>query len=634
MKIYPYEVAGDAVTVNVPETYEDLEAFQAWLIEADRRGPVALDTETTGLDIYSDAFRLRAVQFGDARTGWVIHWERGGHFVHYAERALEYAKRFLIHNAPYDWCVLDRHTRFTIEDIAPRTTDTRLLAGLVDPRQPQEGGRGTALKPLSAYYVDPSAPDTQGDLTAVFRSLKLTKETGWAGIPLEHPTYNLYAGLDVILTARLEPALRAELERLEVRPRLIAYEHELARICAIMQRRGMVLDVDYTRKLSTQLQADEERYAAIAARYGVTNVNAPAQLREAFAGMGEVWLPDEWTKGSDRTPPQRKVDKAVLHRFADLNFQSGERKNLRKPNPLAEAIIRSKRAGKWRSSYAETFLATADAEGRIHPFINSMQARTGRMSITRPALQTLPSNDAMIRRCLLAEPGHVMVSTDFSAVEMRVLAALADVKQMKHGFQNASLYPKDLYPNGFDIHMYTARLVKGPDATKADRKMFKGAGFGKVYGGGYRGVARQTGAEPEDMRRTFAEYDRVFPEIQRMSRRWQREAYETGMVHVSVTGRRLPLDRDRAYAVVNYACQSAARDVLGQSMLNMEEAGLLDVLRLPIHDEVLASVPQAEAAEYARAIERCMTFDLYGVPIVADAEIGDRSWGSLYGADY
>lgn len=629
MRVHPYRVAGQSVEIKVPEDSFDLNAFRRWVTAANNRGPIALDTETTGLDIFSAGYRLRTVQFGDARTAWVIHYELGGIFAAAADWALRYINKFLIHNAPFDWCVLDRHTAESIESLAPRTIDTRLLAGLVDPRQPQEGGRGTALKPLSAWYVDPASPDTQGDLTAVFRSLKLTKETGWAGIPLDHPTYNLYAGLDVILTARLHPCLMRELDMLSVRPKLIDYEHEIARICAVMQRKGLVLDVDYTRKLAEDLGTEALSYAAKALRYGVSNVNAPAQVREALVAMGETWGPTERTASG-----ALKVDKAVLHRFADLDFQSGEPLGSRRPNPLAAAVLRSKRAGKWKVSYADTFLETADALGRIHPFINSMQARTGRMSITRPALQTLPSSDQMIRRALLADEGEVMVSCDFSAVEMRVLAALADVKEMKRGFQHADSYPKDEYPNGFDIHMFTARLVKGPDATKADRKMFKGAGFGKVYGGGYKGVARQTGADPEDMRRTFAEYDRVFPEIRRMSNRWQREAYETGMVHVSVTGRRLPLDRERAYAVVNYACQSAARDVLGQSLLNLEEAGLLGNLRLPIHDEVLASVPRAEAADYAKEIERCMTFDLFDVPIVAEAEIGKRSWGSLYGADF
>jgi DNA polymerase-1 len=616
VKVYPYDIAGDPVTVKVPETHDDYEAFWSWFLAAVRRGPVALDTETTGLDIYAPGYRLRTVQFGDQRDAWVLRYELGGMASLMARRALETSDaRFQIHNAPFDWAVLDRHAATPIEDLAPRTIDTRLKAGLIDPRQPQEGGRGTGLKPLSAYYLDPSAPDTQGDLTAVFRSLKLTKSTGWAGIPLDHPTYLLYAGLDVILTARLDVALDAELAKLEVRPALVAYEHEIARICAIMQRTGMVLDVEYTRNLDAQLAHDAEHFEGLARRYGVSNVNAPAQLRAALWGMGECW--DDATASG-----QLKVDKAVLHRFADLDQNSGQRLGARTPNPLAEALIRSKRAGKWRSAYTQTFLDVADSDGRVHCFINSMQARTGRMSVTRPALQTLPSGDAMIRRCLLAEPGHVMVSTDFNAVELRVLAALGDVKRMKEAINS-----------GEDLHSFTARLVFGPDFTPKHRKISKGIAFSKVYGGGAATTSRQTGAPIEDVRRAMAAYDRVYPEVRRLSNRWQREAYETGMVHVSVTGRRLPLDRDRTYAVVNYGVQSAARDCLGQSLINLEEAGLLPYMRLPIHDEVLCSVPEAEAAEYAKAVEDCMTFDLYGVPIEAEAEIGRRSWGSLYGAD-
>jgi DNA polymerase-1 len=618
VKIYPYEIAGELVTVKVPETYDDLQEFQAWFAEADRRGPIALDTETTGLDIYSPGYRLRTIQFGDRRTAWVILYELGGHFVAAALWALRRGRKFQIHNAPFDWAVIDRHAGIAIESLAPRTIDTRLKAGLVDPRQPQEGGRGTALKPLSAYYVDPAAPDTQGDLTAVFRSLKLTKATGWAGIPLDHPTYLLYAGLDVLLTARLDIELDRELAALDVRPRLVQYEHEIARICAIMQRKGMVLDVEYTRTLDASLQAEAAEFELKAQRYGVTNVNAPAQLREALGAMGETWLPDERTASG-----ALKVDKAVLHRFADIDLNSGAPLGTRTPNPLAEAIIRSKRAGKWRSAYTQTFLDTMDADGRVHAFIGSMAARTGRMSITRPALQTLPSGDAKIRRALLADEGEVIVSTDFAAVELRVLAALGDVKRMKEAITK-----------GEDLHSFTARLVFGEAFTAKHRKISKGIAFGKVYGGGAATISRQTGAPIEDVRRAMAAYDRVYPEVRRMSNAWQREAYETGMVHVSVTGRRLPLDRDRTYAVVNYGVQSAARDCLGQSLINLEEAGMLDALRLPIHDEVLASVPKAEAADYARTIQDCMTFDLYGVPIEAEAEIGGRSWGSLYGADF
>ncbi|MFE4860783.1 DNA polymerase [Streptomyces sp. NPDC056670] len=617
MITYRHQVAGEPVTVHVPETTEDLGEFWKWLYRARARGPIAIDTETTGLDIFSPTFRLRTVQFGDERDAWVILYERDGYHASYARDALMRCREILIHNASYDWLVLGQCAGIPLEESAPWTTDTRILAALCDPRQPQEGGIGTGLKPLSARWIDPAAPDTQGGLTKVFNSLGLTKETGWAAIPLTNPTFLLYAGLDVILTARLAPILRRELARLGVRPELVTYEHEIARLCATMQRTGLLVDQDYAAPLARRLAEESATYSAVAARYGVVSVGSPAQVAEALGAMGET-LTERTDSGA------LKVDKQVLLPLADLD-RDWQRIGARAPNPLAYAVLRAKRAAKWGTSYAERFMTKLSAAGRIHPTISPLAARTGRMSVT-DGLHQLPSSDHVIRRAILAEPGHVMISTDFQAIEMRVLAALADVKKMKAGFLSGG--------EKFDIHAYTARLIKGDAATPKDRKVFKGAGFGKVYGGGVTTIARQTGAPESEIAQAVAAYDRAFPEIKRASARWQRQAFQNGMVFVSATGRRLPLDRDRSYAVVNYACQSVARDVLGQAMLNVESAGLLEYCRLPIHDELLASAPAKEAEEIAREFQRCMTWTLYGVPIEAEVEIGGRSWGSLYGADY
>lgn len=615
MRVFRYAVAGDPVVVNVPENEDDLRAFFAWCQQADQRGiKIALDTETSGLDIFSPGYALRTVQFGDAHTAWVICWEWGGRFREAALWALRRMRAFLVHNAAFDWLVLDRHAGIALEELSAKTTDTRLLAALVDPRQPQDGGIGTGLKPLSGYYVDPAAPDTQGDLTAIFREQGLTKATGFARIDIRNPTYLLYAGLDVILTARLEPKLRSELTRLDVRPALEPYEHELAYICAYMMRTGFLLDTEYTTALASNLSAEEQRYREVAGRYGVENVNSTAQLADALRGMGED-LTERTASGA------LKVDKAVLLDLADLD-RDWKRVGARTANPLADAVIRAKRSGKWRSAYADTFLEVMSAEGRVHPFVNSLQARTARMSITRPALQTLPSSDWVIRRALLADPGHVMVSTDFTAVEMRVLAALAGVKRMKWAIDN-----------GHDLHDFTAEQVWGPGFTKQHRKVGKGIGFSKVYGGGAATTARQTGADEDDVRRAMAAYDAVYPEIKRFSNKLQREARWNGYVGLSATGRRLPVDRNRAYAIVNYVVQSTARDCLGNALIQAKEKGLLPLMRLPIHDEILASVPRENATEVAREFEQCMTFSLGGVRIEAEAEIGGQSWGSLYGAD-
>ncbi|MCX5398482.1 DNA polymerase [Streptomyces sp. NBC_00102] len=617
MQIFRHEVAGETITVRVPEDADDLEQFRKWLSRARLRGPVAVDTETTGLDVFSPTFRLRTVQFGDTRDAWVILYERGGYHASYARDALLRCREILIHNSAYDWLVIEQCAGIPFDDLAPYTTDTRILAALCDPRQPQEGGIGTALKPLSAKWIDPAAPDTQGGLTKVFNSLGFTKETGWANIPLTHPTFLLYAGLDVILTARLAPVLRRELGRLGVRPELVAYEHEIARLCATMQRTGLLVDQDYAAPLARRLAEETEKYSTVAARYGVTKVGSAGQVADALGGMGET-LTERTGSGA------LKVDKQVLLPLADLD-RDWQRIGAREPNPLAYAVLRAKRASKWGVTYAERFMSKLDAGGRLHSTISPLAARTGRMSVT-DGLHQLPSSDHVIRRAILAEPGHVMVSVDFQAIEMRVLAALANIKAMKSGFISGG--------EKFDIHAYTARLIKGDAATPKDRKVFKGAGFGKVYGGGIKTIARQTGATEAEIAQAVVAYDRAFPEIKRASARWQREAFQNGMVFVSATGRRLPLDRDRTYAVVNYACQSVARDVLGQAMLNVESAGLLEFCRLPIHDELLASVPARDAEEIAREFKRCMTWSLYGVPIEADAEIGGRSWGSLYGADF
>ncbi|WNI28613.1 DNA polymerase [Streptomyces sp. ITFR-6] len=618
MRHYTFPLLGREFPVSVPERPEDLAEFIAWVSR--QRERVAVDSESHGLQILSgDPEYIRMVQFGSADEAWNIPTELGEPFKEAARTAL----RILIagvgivgHNwHGFDAPALHVHLGVDYNELCRASRDTMLMSKLVDPRQVQEGGIGSSLKPLSDHYIDPKAADTQGDLTGVFRSLGLTKATGFSRIDLWHPIYQSYGGGDVILTARLLPKLMAELRTLGVPQRLVDYEHEVARICGHMQIRGLLLDQDYTRQLSVELGEEEATQSAIVRSYGVEKIGSPAQISEALIGMGESLL--ERTAGG-----AVKVDKAVLSALADMDLY-GNRLDVRTPNPLAAAVIRAKRAGKWKSSYADNFLTTVDRAGRIHPNIRTMQARTGRMSVTNPAVQTLPSGDWKIRRAFLADEGHVFISTDFQAVELRVLAALAGVKRMKEAINEDR-----------DLHSFTAELVFGRDFTPKHRKISKAIGFGVVYGGGATTIQRQTGAPMEEVQRAVAAYHRVYPEVRRAANRWQSEAFSNGMVLTSVTGRRLPLDRSRTYAATNYLCQSTARDCLGQALINMDDAGLTEYLRLVVHDETIASVPAAQAKEIGHEIEKCMTFDLFGVPIAAEAEIGGRSWGAAYGADY
>ena len=606
-----HTVRGLDFTIYTPETHRDLAGFHAFIRRNDR--VLGLDTETSGLNIFSPGFELRLVQFGnwDAREAWVL---RADLFLDEIRKVLlDETRLFAAHNFPFDGLVLDKHADVPVETLAPRVFDTRIFAHLIDPRQESEGGAGLSLKPLSAIYVDPDAPDTQTGLYAEFRKIGKTKDTGWAFIDIMNPLYNRYAGLDVILESALFAELADVIKGIGL-TRLSKFEHLFQSYIMLLQRRGMLVDLEYAERLDTDLSVEAAEARQQAAKYGVENVNSTAQIAEALVGMGVAL--------TERTPSGAlKVDKGVLLPLADLD-PTWKELGLRTPNPLALAVLHAKRAEKWRVAYVDAFRTRADAEGRIHPNIGTLQARTARMSVSNPPLQQLPSKEWRVRRAILADPGHVMMSADYDQVEFRVLAALADVKGMKTAIAE-----------GIDLHDFTAELIWGPEFTKFQRSLGKGVGFGKVFGGGAPTLSRQTGAPIEQVREAIAKYDAVYPEIKKFGRMLQRKAEYGKREVVTVSGRHLPLDKDRLYAATNYVVQSTARDVIAEAIVDMFDAGLGDYLLMPIHDEVLFQAPAAEAEEIGRAVGAIMSKPFMGVPLTASADVYGKNWGGGYGAN-
>lgn len=605
MKTFDLVIDAEPCSVRVVETIGDAEEFMRWL---PGKQVVAVDTETTGLDIYAPSFRLLTVQFGTERESWVLHPER---FLPAIQQALRGLPALVMHNATFDMLVLDRHAGVALEEIRGKTFDTRILAHLLDPRTEAEGGMGHGLKRLAALWVDSSAPDSEQALKDRFRELKTSVAEGWAMISAHDPVLLKYAGVDTMLTSRLFAVL-GPMTRDAGLSRLSEFEHHLQGLLAAMQRRGMLLDVAYTRSLKADLDVEAATFEKVAARYGVQSINSPAQVSEALVAMGESLT--ERTSGGGL-----KVDKAVLLPLADLD-REWKRIGARTPNPLADAILRAKRAEKWSTAYAQAFLDLKDDEDRLHPWINGLQARTARMSVSRPPLQQLPSSDWMIRRAFIADPGNLLVSVDYSQIEMRVLAGLSGDKEMIRAITS-----------GTDLHDFTAERLFGPDFTSKQRKIAKGVGFGKVYGGGADTLSRQTGADIESVREAIRAYDSTFVGIARYSRSLIKQAEYGKKEVVTPSGRHLPLDRDRLYAATNYIVQSTARDVLAQALVNMHEEGIGEFL-LPIHDEVLAQAPASDAEDVVRAMKKVMERDAFmGVPLVADGEIVGPSWGHGYG---
>lgn len=607
MKIFPYRVDGEAVEVRVIEWDEDVDECVAWMRERNMY-ELHFDTETTGLDQFAPDFRIRAIQVGNRDRAYVLVMRSVRD--RRARRILALLKElgFAAHNFPFDAVACHVTNLMPFQEWEDKYHCTRILSHLIDPRSKMDGGVGHALKELSVRYVDPEAKDAQSALKDEFHRLGFTLNTGWALIPDDNPVWLLYAGLDVILGARFHTVAR-RMVNAEGYMDLARFEHEVQRITTRMKIRGFRIDVDYTRQLMIDLQKRFDDGTVKVQALGVDNMNSPTQVADNLLGRG--WRPQEFTETG-----KPKTDKQVMTKLIeDVNTPLEVRE-------LLEAIIDAKKARKWRAAYAEAMLDARDHNDHVHPDINSLQARTSRMSISNPPLQQLPSrgDDAwIIRRQVIARDGWLIGSADYDQVEFRVLAALANISQMKYAIAN-----------GIDLHDYTAILMWGDDFTKADRSLGKGIGFGKVFGGGADTLSRQTGTPVDQVRNAIREYERVYFELPAYQRKLQSEQRMRGGFIINANGRYLPLDANRTYAAVNYSVQSVARDILAQALIDLVKEGLEEYLLLPVHDEVLWQAPREDAFDVAHTIGQVMSGMFMDVPISATGEVYGKTWAEGY----
>lgn len=590
-----HEVAGDLVTVNVVENPDDLEGFREFIRAHSRC--IAVDTETTGLDIYSSSFECRLVQFGTQSEAWILPVELSDKLVAEARDALGVIDKIVMQNASYDLQVLDRCFGIKMEELWPKVLDTQILAKLVDPRPFEAGGFGHSLEHLVAKFVsEETARDVKGLMTKLAKEHKTTKAEIWSIIDLFHPEYLTYAGMDTIFTARVCSKLVKLVP--DVSRGLVPYEHKVSEICSYIDRKGFLLDVDYANALSDKWSAEREVWEAIAfTEYGVDSVNSTEDVAEGLEEMG--------VRITGRTETnKRQVNKELLGRL----IEDG--------NELASLVEEAKKLGKWNTTWVRKFLNARDSDDRCHTFINPLQARTSRMSITGIPAQTLPASDSFVRRCFVAEPGHTICSVDYQAQELRVLAALSGDKTMIQAFKDSA-----------DLHQITA------DASGVSRKIGKMANFLTVYGGGPKKLAEQASVDFDTARRVLDGFVKTYPGVSRYSKQLAASAGRSGHI-VTPMGRRLPVDSARAYSALNYMIQSSSRDVTCRALIRLHEAGFTPYLRLPIHDEIVASIPAGKAKWGASKIAAIMAEQMGPVMISTEAEIGKRSWGSLYGAEY
>ncbi len=382
-------LGGEPITFNYCENMVDRSEMRDFVAAHKALG---MDTESTGVNPYVPGWALRTFQVGNADTAYVV----SARYKTSIDWMIRYPDiKWIGHNGPHDirsvdvWLGEATGVRFAGETYIP--------AHYHDSRKREDGGTGHKLKDQAARYVASDSGKWEVALKSIFKTIeipvpgetyksgprkgtqkvrKARLDEGWSLIDPTHPAYIAYAGADPIITFRLwrhyQSVVRNNLD-------LYHFDLNVQDACDRLTRRAMRLDVDYTRRLDAEYTRQAQTFMEEAERLGCANINSGAQIASALEALGIV-LTAKTPTGKPKTDD--KVLRGIL--AADSESPAGR---------LIHCILGAKQMLKRRESYTDAMLREMDADGRVHPSINTMGARTTRMSVSGPPLQQLPTKD-------------------------------------------------------------------------------------------------------------------------------------------------------------------------------------------------------------------------------------------------
>jgi DNA polymerase-1 len=476
--------------------------------------------------------------------------------------------------------------------------DTMIMAQIIDPL-----GTG-ALKRLAARYVDGRSVALQDTLDRQFMDNGWT----WGTVPVTFEPYWAYGALDTVLTMRLFEQFYELCG--PGKAYSIPYELEMAtrKIVTRMEINGARVNLEYSKNKYDELMnySDSVKQWAKQAHGGVS-ITSNMQLVRAFEGMGADIT--ETTPSGNKSVSKDQL--AMLVRDGNAEVKQ-----------LADAVLKQRKADKLASSYFLNFL-NDNVDGFVHPSVKTMGARTGRMSITDPALQTLPSGDATVRRAFIPkDENHVIISSDLDQVEFRLTANYSEDPALIKLFHDADATGGDVFTS------IMQQVYRDNTLTKADprRKLIKGVVYGKLYGAGVDKMALTAGVQTDVMREVVEAFDGNYPGVKMFQKRIEdfgmRRVRDEGKGYVMTrTGRRLPCDDDRVYSLTNYLIQGTAAEVFKQNLIRLDQADLTEFLIVPVHDEIVMQAPRENAEEIKRIVQACMTTtEGWDIPLTAGVD--------------
>lgn len=576
--------------IRFVSSVEDAFEMKRWLGE--RRTILGLDTETGGLNPY--LCDLRLVQFGDGAGGWAVPFDDWKGLLREVFRS--YTGEWTLHNALFDAHFLRVHLGIELD--WPRVHDTQLASHVVNP--PDRHG----LKYQAVKRVHAGAAGGEIALKEAMRKGRWT----WETVPLDLPEYWAYGVMDTIIDVLLKEKLDAEIDARGLRE-VYELERAVEAIIYQMERKGCLIDLQYCSEQQVRLDEYQQSVRAWAEReYGVKNLTSNAEVAKRMIQDGVQFPALTATGAPSMTEP---VLSALNH-------------------PLGNAVISVRQSTKIASSYFANFKKYA-TNSQLHPRIRQVAARTGRMSITEPAMQTLPKGP-LVRDAFVAREGFSLVSIDYDQIELRIFASFAQELPLMEAIRAAD------NGEGPDLHTWVAQAVYGDDSiTKSDmrRNLAKNTQFCLIFGGGAGKIAETAGVTFETAEAFLAKYLELFPGIRRFQKQVEqvvkKRERETGTGYViAPSGRYHPLlDDEGAYKCCNYLVQGSAADVLKRQMVSLSNAGFAQYMLLPVHDEVVFELPEEEAREMVPDLREAMEDHFsFSVPLRVSPSDPHPRWGA------
>jgi DNA polymerase-1 len=512
------------------------------------------------------------------------------------------------HNLKYDLIVLARHGL----PVAPLGFDTMIAEWLCNPASRSLGLKSLAWVRLGMKMTEIEALIGKGK-----------EQRTMAQVPIAEAA--AYAAADAVAVFRLMPLLQKELGNCQATKLFEEIEMPLIPVLASMEMAGISLDVDFLARMSQELdtrmrEIETQVHQAVGMPF---NLNSTQQLSVAL--FETLKLPPP--AGTRRTASKHYSTSAEVLEY------------LRGKHPVVDWLLEYRELSKLRSTYVDSLPTQINPHtGRVHTSYSQTAAVTGRLSSSDPNLQNIPIRSDLgrvVRQAFVAMPGHVLLSVDYSQVELRIVAHMADDQAMLAAFRA-----------GQDIHTTTAAAVYGVplDAvTKDQRRRAKGINFGLIYGMSAFGLTRTTDLTLADAEDFVATYFRQFPGVKRYLDGIRRLAAEQGYVETLLGRRRyfpgLKTQRDvntrnrEEREAINAPVQGTAADIMKIAMLRVPAAlvqtGLKARMLLQVHDELVLECPVKELAQAAQIVQQVMenAFQLK-VPLETEARSG-KNWGEM-----